>query len=115
MTVQGRRGLAAFILKGRSFPTIRPKDVSHQIYRLEKIAGLRFALLVASGTLLDAAKKQFCATARRLTCDHCILDAVDLARLFIAYGFICPRDARKVVSGRCSCGYSPRKRVLNLF
>src|SRR4051794_11434812 len=28
-------GMAAFVLKGRSFQTVRPKDVSHQIYRLE--------------------------------------------------------------------------------
>src|ERR1700686_2930634 len=41
--IQGRLGLAAFILKGKSFPTVRPVHVSHQIYRLEKIKGLSFA------------------------------------------------------------------------
>jgi len=115
LTVRRRGGLAAFILKGRSFPTIRPKDVSHQIYRLEKIADLKFAVLVAPGILLDAAKEQFCGTAKRLECEYAIMDAVDIARLLIAYGFICPRDGKKIVSGRCSCGYSPRRRVLNLF
>jgi superfamily II DNA or RNA helicase len=43
------------------------------------------------------------------------MDAVDLARLFIAYGFLCPRDGRKIVAGRCNCGYSPSKRLLNVF
>jgi hypothetical protein len=40
VSVGGTAGTAAFILKGRSFPTVRPRDVSHQIYRLEKIADL---------------------------------------------------------------------------
>jgi superfamily II DNA or RNA helicase len=115
LTVQKNSGMAAFIIKGRSFPTVRPKDVSHQIYRLEKIADLKIALLVAPGIILDMAKDQFCSTAVRLQCRYAILDAIDLSRLLIAYGFICPRDAKKIVSGRCNCGYSPRKRLLNLF
>src|SRR5437763_17160176 len=45
LTVNGRQGLGAIILKGKSFPTVRPKDISHQIYRLRKIDGLRFAVL----------------------------------------------------------------------
>ncbi|HME58275.1 MAG TPA: DEAD/DEAH box helicase family protein [Terracidiphilus sp.] len=115
LTVQEVSGMAAFIIKGRSFPTVRPKDVSHQIYRLEKIADLKIAVLAAPGIILDMAKEQFCATAVRLQCRYAILDAIDLSRLLIAYGFICPRDAKRIVSGRCSCGYSPRKRLLNLF
>ncbi|MGO9338257.1 MAG: DEAD/DEAH box helicase family protein [Terracidiphilus sp.] len=108
-------GMAAFIVKGRSFPTVRPKDVAHQIYRLEKIADLRIAILAAPGIVLDMAKEQFCSTAVRLQCRYAIFDAIDLSRLLIAYGFLCPRDARRIVSGRCNCGYSPRKRLLNLF
>jgi hypothetical protein len=49
VTVQGRSGMAAFILKGRSFPTVRPTHVAHQIIRLERIRGLNFAFFVASG------------------------------------------------------------------
>jgi len=30
--------LSAFILKGRSFSTVRPKDIAHQIYRLYEMA-----------------------------------------------------------------------------
>ncbi len=109
------QGLAAFILKGKSFPTVRPKDVSHQIYRLEKIAELKFVILAVTGNILDGAKEQFVSTANRLGCAYCILDASDLSRLFIAYGFFCPRDGRRISAGRCSCGYSPKKRILNLL
>jgi superfamily II DNA or RNA helicase len=115
VSVKGEVGLAAFILKGRSFPTVRPKDVAHQIYRLEKIAGLKFAVFAAPGVILDQAKEQFCSTCDRLNCRFGIFDAVDLARLFIAYGFFCPRDGKRISAGRCRCGYSPKHRLLNIL
>lgn len=111
----GEHGLGAFILKGKSFPTVRPADVAHQIYRLKKIEGLKFAVFAAPGTVLDAAKEQFCATCEEARCFHSIFRAEDLARLFVAYGFFCPRDANRITSGRCKCGYSPAKRILNLL
>lgn len=111
----GEHGMAAFILKGKSFPTVRPADVAHQIYRLKKIKGLKFAFFAAPGTVLDAAKEQFSATCEEIGCFYSILRAEDLARLFVAYGFFCPRDASRITSGRCKCGYSPSKRILNLL
>jgi len=113
--VKGDIGLAGFILKGKSFPKVRPKHVAHQIYRLEKIEGLCFAVFAAGGTILDAAKEQFCATSERLGCRYAIFDGIDLARLFVAYGFLCPRDAQKIVAGRCVCGYAPAKRIFNVL
>lgn len=115
LTLHKQLRLAAFILKGRSFKTVRPKDVSHQIYRLEKIAGLDLAIFVAAGTVLDSAKEQFVSTAQRVASQYCLVDATDLARIFIAYGFICPRDGHRITAGRCVCGYSPAKRILNIF
>jgi superfamily II DNA or RNA helicase len=115
VTIQRQRTLAAFILKGKSFPTVRPKDVAHQIYRLEKITGLACAVFAASGVILDGAKEQFCSTAERLVCRYAIFNCIDLARLFIAYGFLCPRDGRRIAGGRCGCGYSPTHRILNLL
>ncbi len=115
VTVKGQHGMAAFILKGKSFPTVRPADVAHQIYRLKKIDGLRYAIFAAPGIVLDAAKEQFASTCEDLGCCYSFFDAVDLARLFIAHGFFCPRDARRISYGRCKCGYSPRKRILNLL
>ena len=115
VTIHGGTGLAAFIIKGRSFPTVRPSHVSHQIFRLRKISGLKVAVFAAPGIILDPAKDEFCATAIDLECQYAIFDAIDISRLLIAYGFLCPRDASKTVSGRCTCGYSPKRRLLNLF
>jgi hypothetical protein len=108
-----RPTVSAFILKGKSTRTVRPKDVAHQIYRLEKITGLDLAVLGYSGTLLDAAKEHFLATTARLGCRALLLDAVELARLLAAYGFLCPRDGLRIAAGRCKCGYSPSYRILN--
>jgi superfamily II DNA or RNA helicase len=116
VTARGQHGMAAFILKGKSFSTVRPADVGHQIYRLKKIEGLKFAVFAAPGTILDAAKEQFCATCEEIGCHYSVFHAEDLVRLFVAYGFFCPRDGNRIISGRCrSCGYSPNKRILNLL
>lgn len=115
VSVNHQAGLSAFILKGKSFRTVRPTHVSHQIYRLEKINGLRYAVLAATGTILDQVKEQFVATSERLGLGYSIFDANDLARLFLAHGFFCPRDGNRITSGRCQCGYSPKKRILNPF
>jgi hypothetical protein len=104
MTVRGREGMGAFILKGRSYPTVRPKHVSHQIYRLERIADLSFAILAATGNVLDEVKEQFISTAARLGCQYGFMDAHDLARLFVAFGYLCPHDGERIRGGRCSCG-----------
>jgi hypothetical protein len=115
ISVKGRVGLAAFILKGKSFPTVRPSHISHQIFRLERLQDLNFAVLGASGTVLDEVKDQFISTAKRLNWDYAMLDAHDLARLFIAFGFLCPRDGERIRGGRCTCGYSPPNRTSNLL
>jgi superfamily II DNA or RNA helicase len=115
MTVRGREGLGAFILKGKSFPTVRPGHVGHQIFRLERIRDLSFAVFAASGVVLDEAKEQFVSTATRLGCDYCFMDAHDIARLFIAFGYLCPRDGQKIRGGRCRCGYSPLTRTSNIL
>jgi superfamily II DNA or RNA helicase len=112
---RGKPVMAGFILKGRSFPTVRPKHVAHQIYRLEKIDQLGLALLGYSGTALDQVKEQFCSTAARLGCDYVMLDPVELSRLLVAYGFLCPRDATRIMGGRCTCGYSPTHKVMNIL
>jgi superfamily II DNA or RNA helicase len=115
LTVRGHQGLAAFILKGRSFPTVRPSHVSHQIIRLERIVGLNFAFFGASGNVLDESRQIFISTAERLKLNYCLLDANDLARLFVAFGYICPRDGGKIKGGRCNCGYKPSNRTSNIL
>jgi hypothetical protein len=86
ISVRGQEGMAAMILKGRSFPTVRPRDVGHQIFRLERIEDLAYAFFVAPGNVLDDVKEQFIATAERAARGYCFLDCLDLARIFIAYG-----------------------------
>ncbi|MBM3162399.1 MAG: DEAD/DEAH box helicase [Chlorobi bacterium] len=115
VSIRGREGLAAFILKGRSFPTVRPADVAHQIIRLDRITGLDFAFFAASGNVLDEAKECFLSTSQHLNVDYCFLDCHDLARIFVAYGFLCPRDGEKISGGRCSCGFSPTNRTSNIL
>jgi superfamily II DNA or RNA helicase len=115
LTLNGKSGMAAFILKGKSFPTVRPVDVSHQIYRLKKIDGLSFAVFAAAGVILDAAKEEFCSTCEQQEVFYAIANAEDLARLFVANGFFCPRDGSRISAGRCNCGYSPSKRFPNLL
>jgi superfamily II DNA or RNA helicase len=111
--IAGRSRYAAFVLKGRAYSTVRPSHIAHQIYRLEKVGGLEFAVLAASGVILDAVREQFVSTAVRLGVAYSVLDAGDLGRLFIAYGFLCPRDGRDISAGRCACGYSPKRRIPN--
>jgi superfamily II DNA or RNA helicase len=115
LTHKSCHGMAAFILKGKSFKTVRPSDVSHQIYRLEKIEGLRFAIFATPGTVLDQAKEQFISTCERLKISYGFFDATDIARLFIAAGFFCPKDGSRISAGRCKCGYSPEHRFLNIL
>ncbi len=115
LTVLRQSGLAAFVLKGKSYATVRPRDISHQIYRLEKLAGLRFALLGCSGNVLDAVREQFVSTSERLDLKYAFLDAHDLARIFVAYGHLCPRDALWLHGDSCSCGYRPSLDTHNLF
>lgn len=115
LTIDGKLGNAAFILKGKSFPTVRPKHVSHQIFRLERIKELSTAVLAASGNVLDEVKEEFVSTASRLDLNYLILDAHDLSRLFVAYGYLCPRDGRKIKGGKCECGYAPKNRTSNVL
>lgn len=114
-TVKGLSALVAFIIKGKSFKTVRARDVAHQIYRLKKISGLNVAVLAYTGNLLDPPREQFVATAREIGCDYAFFDAIDLARLFVSEGFICPRDGRIISQYSCTCGYSPKRKELNIL
>ena len=105
LSYRRRGGLGAFILKGRSFRTIKQKDVSHQIYRIRKIADLKFAGMGFVGNLMDDARDEFIGTATDLGITYFVADAIDFARLGIASGLLCRRDGRRLRDGRCDCGY----------
>jgi hypothetical protein len=108
LSVRGKPGLAAFILKGKSFPTVRPVHVSHQIFRLERLQDLSFAILGASGNVLDEVREQFVSTAKRLHCDYSILDAHDLARLLLPSGSSAHEMVNALVAGDAAAGILPR-------
>ncbi len=108
-------GVAGVILKGKSFVTIRPSQISHQIFRLRKISDLKYVILGYVGNILDEAKDEFITTAKELGVDYTIIDSVDFARMAVTSGDLCPRDAKKIIDGKCSCGYRFEGSYLNFI
>ena len=105
VTYSGQPRLAAFINKGRSSHKVTAKNVSNQIFRLRRIPNLGLAVLLAVGNIQDDAKEHFLQTAIDASADYMVVDAVDVARLFIAHHKICPRDGTPYTDGRCrKCG-----------
>ena len=115
LSYRNTTGVAGFILKGRSFKRITPADISHQVFRLRKITSLEFAIFGHTGNLLDEAREEFIHTANDLKVNYTIIDAADFARLAVIQGLLCPRDARKIRNGRCSCGYRVSGDQLNIL
>lgn len=115
LTVENKSKYSAFILKGKSFKTVNAQDVSHQIYRLKKINGIEVAIFAYTGNLLDQPQEEFITICSEIGCLYSIWDCVDLGRLFISEGFICPRDGEVIEGGTCSCGYSPEREELNIY
>ena len=66
LSYRHKLGVAGFILKGRSFATVRPADISHQVFRLRRISDLKYAVLGYVGNLLDEAREEFIHTAEDL-------------------------------------------------
>lgn len=115
LSYRNKVGVAGIVLKGRSFSTIRPSHISHQIFRLRKISDLNFALFGHTGNLLDEAREEFIHTAEDLGVDYTIIDATDFARLAVVSDVLCPRDAKKLRNGRCSCGYRAKGDLVNFL
>ena len=115
LSYRGESGVAAFILKGRSFATVKPSDISHQVFRLRRIADLKYAILAHVGNMLDDARNEFIHTATDLGAHYTVLDATDFARLAVVSGMLCPRDASRLTNGRCRCGYRVRGDHLNVL
>jgi hypothetical protein len=107
LTINGKATRTAFVNKGKSFPKVTAKQVTHQISRLRGIQGLELIVLAASGDIQDDAKRDLFQTASDAGAQALILDAIDLARLFIAHHKICPKDGYSYQNGQCSkCGRS---------
>lgn len=105
MLVRGRPRLAAFTLKGKSFQRITDKDVAHQFVKATSIPLLRVMAFVAVGDIQDSAVKCLSQEAVNAGCDILVVNRVDLSRLLIAYGKICPHDGRILKNQHCKCGF----------
>ncbi len=101
-TYDGERRLVAFVNKGKSYPSVSAKLVSYQVIRLRQIQKLECMVLLAVGDIQDDLKRDFLQVAKDGQCDYLIADAVDVARLFIAYGKVCPIHGVGLSKENCS-------------
>jgi len=90
--IRGERCLAAFVIRGKHFAKVRSQDIEHQIIRLRQLPDLGLMALIAVGHFQDSAQRDFLQVAKDTGCDYLIIDAVDCARLLLAYEKICPSD-----------------------
>lgn len=92
INVRGKKLLAAFVLKGKSYKKVSSKTVTHQFAKLRQLPRLGMIVFGAVGNIQDDAQRDFIQSAIDIQCDYLIIDAVDWARLLIAYEKICPKD-----------------------
>jgi len=112
MTRSGHPLLAAIVNKGRSYKKVAAKDVAHQIIRLQDVPNVSLMILLAVGDIHDDAKKVLLRTAENAKANYMIIDAIDVARLFIAFNKICPIDGVPYDDGKCKrCGASASEPV----
>ena len=110
--IHGIKKNAVFVLKGKSYPKVTSKIVSHQFLKLRQISDLGLAVFAAAGNIQDDAQRDFIQTAINIGCDYLILDAQDIARLLIAYEKICSKDGTTYDhSGTCQNGHTLDKGI----
>lgn len=119
VTYGGRSRLAAFVNKGKPTRKVTSSKVGHQLLKLRQVPGLHLMVLLAVGNIQDDIKRDLLQQAADAGCDYLIVDAVDVARLFIAYQHVCPSDGTPFVDGECpTCGKSadePLKLTVDVF
>ena len=104
--IKGKAVLTAAVLKGKAWTRVRSRDIAHQFAKVRQIPHLELLLLAVVGDLQDDALRDFVQTAGDAKCDYMILDAHELARLFIAYDKICPQDGLPFTDlGTCPDGH----------
>jgi hypothetical protein len=104
VTYDGKQHIVAFVNKGKSFPKVSAKEVTHQLYRLRTIPNIGLIVLAASGNIQDDAQRDLFQIAQDANVNYLIIDALDLARLFISYNKICPNDGTPFQDDLCpSC------------
>ena len=104
--VRGEQRLAAFVVKGKSFAKVRSQHIDHQIIRLRQLPSLGVMALVAVGHIQDSAQRDFLQMALDAGCDYLVIEALDCARLLLAYEKICPSDGTPYgPDGSCRRGH----------
>ena len=104
--VRGAPSLAAFVVKGKSFARVQSQHIVHQVVRLRQLPNLALMVLVAVGHIQDNAQRDFIQMALDADCDYLIIDAVNCARLLLAYEKICAADGTPYgPQGICSRGH----------
>ncbi len=94
------------MLKGKSFGKVKSRNTAHQVARLRRLPGIELMVFLAVGHIQDGAKVDFIQAAIDADSDYLIVDAADVARLFIAYEKICSQDGAPYDDrGVCECGH----------
>lgn len=101
VTIAGATQLAAFVNKGRATPRVTSRNVGHQIIRLHNLPNLNLLVLLAVGDIQDNIKQDLLNVAKPTNADFLVIDAVDVARLFIAYQKLCPQCGLPFEKGHC--------------
>jgi hypothetical protein len=89
---KNQKVFSAFVLKGKATKPVKRKNTSQQFFDLMEIKNLGLIVLVACWDISDDIQKDFSQTACNIKCNYLIIDNIDIARLFIAYGKICPEE-----------------------
>lgn len=105
VTYRGNARLTAFVNKGRATQSVTLNKISGQIYKARTIPQVELLVLLAVGNIQDEASANFVQSATDAGSDFMIVNATDVARLFIAYHKLCPKDGVPYIDGKCSqCG-----------
>jgi hypothetical protein len=104
--VCGEKCLAGFVIKGKSFPKVKSRDVTHQFAKLRTVPGIGLMILCAVGSIQDDAQRDFMQAAKDASCKCLIINAHHCAKLLIAYEKICPQDGAPFnADGLCREGH----------
>jgi hypothetical protein len=75
---------AAIIIKGKGYPKITLSDIASNLVKAVDLP-VQLVFLVYTGILLDEPREKFTNQCDRAKKMHCIIDVVDLTKLFLAY------------------------------
>jgi hypothetical protein len=108
--IRGSRRQSAFVNKGVSLRKVTEKAIAHQVIRVPReLPAAGILVLAAVGDIQDDAKGMLAHVAKSNDLDWAILDRRVLARIFVAYGEICPSDGSWLADLACpTCGYRYR-------